>query len=53
LKNTKAIIDKIRLSKVKDALEAKLTLAITTKKDIYGLVECKSDKEESNKGKKD
>ena len=33
LKNTKAIVDKIRSSKVKDALEAKLTLVIT-KKDI-------------------
>jgi len=45
-------VDKIRSSKVKDALKAKLTLAIT-KKDIRGLVECESDKEELDKGKED
>ena len=52
LKNTRAIVDKIRSNKVKDALEAKLTLAIT-KKDIRSLVECKSDEEESDKGEED
>jgi len=52
LKNTRAIVDKIRSSKVKDTLEAKLTLAIT-KKDIRSLVECKSDEEESDKGEED
>jgi len=52
LKNTRAIIDKIRSSKVKDALEAELTFTIT-KKDIRSLVECKSDKDKSDKGKED
>jgi len=52
LKNTRAIVDKIRLSKVKDAFKAELTLVIT-KKDIRSLVKCESDKEELDIGKED
>ena len=52
MKNTRAIVDKIRSSKVKDALKAKLTLAIT-KKDICSLVERELDEEELDKGEED